>query len=359
MESRKTDIRGSLRETCQWLLTQPEYKASLDPAQLSENHRFLWISGKPGAGKSTLMKFAYSNMKGNKKTNNKTASFFFHARGEVLERSTFGLYRSLLLQLLKEYPDLQKVLDGSDFAPRSLDDCPPLNILKELFHDAVLALGQRQFTCFVDALDECDEQQVMDMIEFFEDLVEEARDKDIPFRICFASRHYPYIQLKRGIRFTLEDQPGHADDLKTYITNRLRIKDHSLFEDLRDEILRKAAGVFLWVMLVVQTLNKEYQQSGFALRKRLADIPDDLSNLFKSILTRDHENMERLLVYQLDTFCKGPFKSRGVSSRALVRVNAGRQGRRPISTAISPRRQRESPKNSDWFFERVGGDHKI
>lgn len=57
------------------------------------------------------------------------------------DRLVIGLYQSLLLQLLKEYPDLQTVLDDSDFAPRSLDDCPPLNILKELFHDAVHPRG--------------------------------------------------------------------------------------------------------------------------------------------------------------------------------------------------------------------------
>lgn len=113
--------------------------------------------------------------------------------------------------------------------------------------------------------------------------------------------------------FTLEDQPGDVDDFKTCITNRLRIKDHSLFEDLHDEILRKPAGVFLWVMLVVQILNKEYSQSGIALMERLADIPDDLSNLFKSILTRDHENMEKmeklLLSISRILFAKDPLNS--------------------------------------------------
>lgn len=136
----------------------------------------------------------------------------------------------------------------------------------------------------------------MDMVEFFEDLGEQARDNGISFRVCFSSWHYPYIVLKRGIRLTLEDQSGHAADLATYITNRLRINDSVLIEELRHELLKKVAGVFMWVVLVVQILNEEDWQGGLALRKRLAEIPSDLSKLFKDILTRDNTKMDSLLL---------------------------------------------------------------
>ncbi|CRG88629.1 Ankyrin repeat domain-containing protein 50 [Talaromyces islandicus] len=276
MESRKITIKKNLAKTCQWLLDHPDYKAWLDPARLAQHYGFLWISGKPGAGKSTIMKFAYLEMKKTRRKDAKTASFFFNARGESLEKSTSGMYRSLLLQLLEEYRDLQTVLDDPENFAQNQEDCPPINVLKDLFHNAVAALGQRQFTCFIDALDECDEQQVMDMVEFFEDLGE--------------------LVLKRGIRLTLEDQSGHAADLGTYITSRLRIKNELLIAELKPELLRKAAGVFMWVVLVVQILNDEDRKGGLALRKRLDEIPGDLSQLFKRILTRDKENMNSLLL---------------------------------------------------------------
>ena len=189
-------IKRNDKETCQWLLDHNDYKVWLDPTRLKQHYGFLWISGKPGAGKSTIMKFVYSNMKKACRGNNRTAAFFFNARGEPLEKSTSGMYRSLLLQLLQEYRDVQIILDNPDILHQYEEECPPLNVLKDLFRDAIFALGDRRFTCFVDALDECDEQQVMDMVEFFEDLAEQATDHDIPFRICFSSRHYPYIVLK-------------------------------------------------------------------------------------------------------------------------------------------------------------------
>ncbi|KAJ5701637.1 hypothetical protein N7488_009185 [Penicillium malachiteum] len=245
------------------------------------------------------MKFAYLEMKRGTRRAQRvtvTASFFFNARGEYLERSTDGMYRSLLLQLFEGYPDLQVVLDDPEVVPSCQNDCPSLVALKELFWNAVCSLGNRGFTCFVDALDECDEQQVRDMVNYFEDLTEQSTDHDIPFRICFSSRHYPHIVSRYGKRLILEDHSGHSKDLETYIKSRLRIRDTALMDEIQLTLLAKAAGVFIWAVLVVDILNKEYQRGGLALRKRIAEIPSDLSELFKDIPRRDGDNMEQLLL---------------------------------------------------------------
>ncbi|KAH1912671.1 hypothetical protein KXV48_001139, partial [Aspergillus fumigatus] len=71
MDSRKSTIRTALAKTCRWFLSHPDYQAWLDPQNLTRHHGFLWISGKPGAGKSTIMKFAYSSMRS--KSRNKHA----------------------------------------------------------------------------------------------------------------------------------------------------------------------------------------------------------------------------------------------------------------------------------------------
>ncbi|KAJ4201781.1 hypothetical protein NW767_006319 [Fusarium falciforme] len=296
IDSRKTSIKKADFKTCRWFLKHPQYLEWLDP-QNRAHRGFLWIRGKPGAGKSTIMKFIYEKMK--KKNRQKhaiTASFFFHARGEDLEKSIPGMYRSLLLQLFEGYPDLQDVLDDTDLVPRGQTGCPSLNVLKDLFHNAVSNLGQRTFTCFVDALDECDEQQVMEMVRNFEELAESCEDTGSHLQICFSSRHYPYIRIQHGIELTLEHQQGHYEDMSNYIQSNLRVASPALVEKLRTQMLEKAAGVFLWVALVVDILNKESRRSGLALQKRLAEVPSRLSDLFKDILTRDTDNMDDLLL---------------------------------------------------------------
>lgn len=303
IDSRKISIKTAHSKTCHWFLKHPQYLEWLEP-QKHAHHRFLWIRGKPGAGKSTIMKFIYRKMK-TKRSHGRaiTASFFFHARGEDLEKSIPGMYRSLLLQLLEGYPHLQEVLDDTDLVPQGQPRCPQLNVLKDLFHNAVSNLGQRTFTCFIDALDECDEQQVMEMVRYFEELAESCASTGVQLRICFSSRHYPYIRIRHGIELTLEHQQGHSDDMSNYIQSNLRITNTALVEELRPQMIEKAAGVFLWVVLVVDILNKENRRGRLALRKRLAEVPSGLSELFKDILRRDANNMEDLLLCILWILC--------------------------------------------------------
>ncbi|KAJ4129805.1 hypothetical protein NW768_006775 [Fusarium equiseti] len=295
IDARKTTIKDAHSKTCRWFLKHEGYLAWKDPAKVSEHHGFLWIRGKPGAGKSTIMKFIYlQTRKKDKKNQILTASFFFNARGETLEKTISGMYRSLLLQLFKGFPDLKCVLDDSDILPQSHITCPSLNHLKNLLRSAVLKLGQRSYTCFIDALDECDEQQVMDLVEFFEDLAQVCTDNNVRLRICFSSRHYPYIDIERGMRLTVEDQDGHSGDLESYIESNLRIKDPDLVAELQKKMLVKASGVFLWVVLVVDVLNHENRRGRLNLRKRLEQVPNGLSELFKDILRRDSTNAEEL-----------------------------------------------------------------
>ncbi|KAI1049171.1 hypothetical protein LB506_004654 [Fusarium annulatum] len=299
-DARKLTIEAAHSKTCCWLLNHPDYISWIDRQQISQHHGFLWIRGKPGAGKSTIMKFIYSeSRKKDGKSQTLTASFFFNARGELLEKTVTGMYRSLLLQLFRGCPDLECVLDDQELMSRSQSGCPSLNVLKGLFRAAVAKLGQRPFVCFIDALDECDEQQVMDLIEYFESLAEQCTEDLIDLRICFSSRHYPYIDIKFGMRIILEQQKGHTGDLEMFIMDNLRIKNRLLLADLRDTMLEKAAGVFLWVVLVVSILNKESRRGGLALKRRLQEIPSGLSDLFKDLLKRDTANMED---FQLSLF---------------------------------------------------------
>lgn len=92
IDARRTTIRAAHTKTCRWLLKHSKYQDWLDPGKQSQNHGFLWIRGKAGAGKSTMMKFVYLETKKTfKKPSMVVASFFFNARGDYLERSISGM----------------------------------------------------------------------------------------------------------------------------------------------------------------------------------------------------------------------------------------------------------------------------
>ncbi|KAI9736709.1 MAG: hypothetical protein M1834_000913 [Cirrosporium novae-zelandiae] len=67
----------------------------------------LRANGHPGTGKSTLLKYAFKNAKQSRSQNKDVvASFFFHGRGAPIQKSSLGLFRSLLHQISDEAPDL-------------------------------------------------------------------------------------------------------------------------------------------------------------------------------------------------------------------------------------------------------------
>ncbi|KKZ68821.1 hypothetical protein EMCG_00985 [[Emmonsia] crescens] len=298
IDARQMSIKGAHMRTCEWLLKKSEYFEWLDPAKSNEHHGFLWIKGKPGIGKSTLMKFAVHNSR--KMEDRITISFFFHARGSTLEKSIVGMYRSLLLQLLKRLPELQIIFASAGLETWNGIDCPEwsVELLKNLFRQAILLLGQSSVMCFIDALDECDESQIRDMVMFFQRLGELAVSENIYFRVCFSSRHYPHISISKHVSLALEGQEGHVNDIASYIDSELRLDNSSISEQLRTDLRKKASGVFMWVVIVVGMLKKDHDEgrSTRRLRKTLQSIPDDLHELFHGILTQDDRNNDELLL---------------------------------------------------------------
>jgi ankyrin repeat protein len=322
IEARHATIKAAHAKTCKWLLNKSEYKEWLDDTKNFEHHGFLWLKGKPGTGKSTMMKFAYANAK-KCMPDTIVISFFFNARGDDLEKSALGMYRSLLFQLLEKLPDIQNPFELLEpNLPNDFDT--DIETAKSVFSRMVDRLGENRLACFIDALDECEEDQARDMVAFFESLGQYAISSHIQMHICFSSRHYPYITIEKGISLVLEDQDGHSKDITDYLHSELKARQNKAMQKVQDEILQRASGVFLWVVLVVKMLNKEFDRGRMhALQKRLDEIPSDLDALFRDILTRDTENVEDLILcLQWILYARRPMKPEELYFAILAGVAA-------------------------------------
>jgi len=296
IDDRFQDIKSSYADTCTWLLQSTEYLHWCDPAKLAQHHGFFWIKGKPGCGKSTMTKFVYKEIRSSFKEA-ALISFFFNARGAALEKTTVGLYRSLLVQLLQKYPHDIPELEVPSLVQGAVDERIKTNrlILQQLLGQAVHSLERREVIVIIDALDECDEDEVREMVDFFEQLGEVANSYGRRLRVLFSSRHYPHITIKRCVEMTLENQPGHSEDINIYISNKLKVVQHGdKTQTIRKEIREKASGVFMWVVLVVLYLNKASDHGQLhSLRQKLQEIPSDLNELFRNILMRDSESLDQ------------------------------------------------------------------
>lgn len=116
-----------------------------------------WISGKPGSGKSTLMKFIYHDSrtaqllhKFGSTTTHLWPAFFFHHRGDVIQKSFEGLLRGILSQIFETRSHLKPIL-GSILERRfreRVDD----EGLGSLVSDIVVLLERCGETNIVEAL---------------------------------------------------------------------------------------------------------------------------------------------------------------------------------------------------------------
>lgn len=288
---RQSNIDEPNPQTCEWIFHDYRYRRWNTLSNRTESRNLLWIKGKPGSGKSTMMKRIMQQYDKNSSTDGIIClSFFFNARGMQIENSPLGLYRTLLFQLLQSS---QTLLD--EFLPQFLQkekQCYGQKVawrtpeLSEFFHSAICKLQSNSIYIFIDALDECEEDEVRAIIKRFENTSVAAGSSGTRIKICWSSRHYPHISLRvvSGFEVIMEDHNG--SDIRRYVRQELDFQEQNLRTELINGILSKSAGIFFWASFMVRRLSKAFDQ-GFSaeqMRALLDKVPPSLEGLFEEVL---------------------------------------------------------------------------
>ncbi|RSL42514.1 hypothetical protein CEP51_016472 [Fusarium floridanum] len=260
-----------------------------------------WVQGKPGSGKSTLMKFlsshldTYSHLRrwaGSRKL--LVASCFFWYAGSRLQKSQEGLFRSLLFEMLRQCPEIAPQVyhlraelegyDGHDWSWTCADLLYTCRKLIEHFADIA-------FCFFIDGLDEYDEHG-MAPVDLIETLGQFASFPNV--RLCVSSRPWPVFTdaFNKYPNLRLEDLT--RKDILNYVTDHFdksvpfqRAKDTDpSYPALPKRICSQAQGVFLWVYLVVRDLldGLTHGETLQTLLGRLEAFPKDLTEFFQHMI---------------------------------------------------------------------------
>lgn len=308
--ARESIIEPAIQDTGSWLLESQNFQDWIQRKKLDEHRGFFWIQGNPGSGKSTLMKKVYSHVTAcPQDPSSIIAAFFFNARGNEIEKSPTGLFRTLLHTLCQQISALRGLVVKTYVAKRktlSPDWQWQLSELKGLLAAAVTSsvLGQRTLLLFVDALDECDLTATQSVIQMFEDLASSSLSEGTNFNICLSSRYWPQFRIQHC--FVARVELENKGDIVRYIQKHLEStpiqeEDLKLLNALKIEILERAKGTFLWIVLVTQDLLNA--NGGGAtlseLRNIVQRVPPDLSQFYQHQLqttkSGDRERMLRLL----------------------------------------------------------------
>ncbi|KAJ3570481.1 hypothetical protein NPX13_g5713 [Xylaria arbuscula] len=297
MRARESNISAAHAKTFEWLFTEESdfYK------WLQSSSGIFWISGKPGSGKSTLMKFVSNHHRTKEallewagKDLLITLGFYFWNPGTPMQKSLQGLLQTLLYQVMKAYPLLIPVITPDRWDIALSAEAAERWTWDETIASLDLFIKQDKVACktciFIDGLDEFDgdHAEVVNILS--------RASKSPSVKLCLASRPYNIFAEAYGRRpdRKLRLQDLTEGDIRQYANDKLQMHleiakatiSDPQFKTLVDEIVSKADGVFLWVYLVVKSLKEGITNADTiaTLQKRLQKLPSDLEQYFAFIL---------------------------------------------------------------------------
>ncbi|PGH13842.1 hypothetical protein AJ79_03410 [Helicocarpus griseus UAMH5409] len=296
IENHYESIPEAHKETFKWIFdeTPSGHNWTNFKDWLGNDESLHWITGKPGAGKSTLMKFIFDNPRMKLLLNDWShghklivSSFYFWNSGQEIQMSHNGLVRTLLHNVLQQLPELlprvfPHILEAwmmfGDYSSSNYEWTGPelRRALQRLVR--VTDSSSIRTVFFIDGLDEF-HGNPSDLIEFIQGLLSPN------VKICVSSRPWVVFEDAFRNRPSLRIEDLTHGDIKLYLTAKL-------ITDITD----KASGVFLWVYLVSGSLLSGLSDGERLsdLQRRLDSLPADLGKLFQKILgSLDPSHFER------------------------------------------------------------------
>ena len=301
---RREQIEPRYLHTFAWIFADSELRFT---DWLRTGNGVYWIRGKPGSGKSTLMKFLYTDERTEQFLNKRrerasviSAWFFFHGRGSGVQRSFEGLLHSVLHQVLSASVELAGIvyplyMEG----PKIQGEHWSLHYLRRALE---LVLRQDRFPVrlflFLDALDEY-EGQLETIFQFLKSIVSPSVKSATQVNVCFTSRTWNIFleEFDQFPGFSIHEQT--ETDIETFTRGRMLeqknmarmlrsadITQRDAAERLVSSIVKKARGVFLWVRLVVErVLRARSDGASIAeLDEDIYQIPLQLEDYYDNII---------------------------------------------------------------------------
>ncbi|KAF8242085.1 hypothetical protein K440DRAFT_566563, partial [Wilcoxina mikolae CBS 423.85] len=299
--------KGSL----EWLWEHRQYQTWSS----AEGSELLLIEGKPGSGKSTLMKYFERNLLVREPLAREAivASFFYSYREGELQTNHSNMLRSILYSVLDQEESFffhfqssyrNVIQSGKQFQW-------PYNSLKEILLSLREHPVKEQLYFVVDAMDESDDADRWNVIQLLRQLCSTDLKTHCKVKTVLASRpitglNHPAESLV--IRLQDENDTDILKFARSFLGPELQLPSDILHQAL-DFIVKHAQGVFVWVHLVKQEL-LVYARHGVT-KKQIFDflrgIPTELEEFYTRILNglanrskrdlKDGQKMFRLVLF--------------------------------------------------------------
>ena len=274
------------------------------------------IVGKPGCGKSTLMKYLVAHdssrhfleqWASNSGKQLICSGFFFWRLGSDEQKTMRGLRRGILYDVLRGNPEVARLAFPEHRVPKRhasqlWAQLPELSISEsevkaalDRFLDSAKRISRFKICLFIDGLDEFDEP-AESLWGFSSKLQTWAECDDV--KLCVSSRgETPILRaFSSAHRITLHTLT--RSDVEILVHSRLESNSHFQIlarsdpaaeesSRLKSSIVDNAEGVFLWVVLLLKWMEEELATGAVsfqALQRIVETAPQELDQFFTRIL---------------------------------------------------------------------------
>jgi ankyrin repeat protein len=258
---------------------------------LTEKHaNELWIRGGPGCGKSTLTKHLVETLEDHFSDERSTIiiHYFFHSSQNHFGHATTRLLVSLLQQVSNKLADAQ-LSKLQHRRQRPYVEWPDAfrTLRESLRRDLSRQLQSRsQIFLIVDGLDECNSDEVADVLDLCKSLGEHSRVSSL--KLLFSSRSWFVTHGQEHVTLDLDFENRRSASIFLWheVANFASIQKR--WHDLKyviNEIPDKAISNFLWLSFTLSLLNFGSKRDTKP-SEQLISLPPTFEQTSKTLLER-------------------------------------------------------------------------
>ncbi|KAK2005460.1 ankyrin [Colletotrichum eremochloae] len=310
-----------MQGTCQWILGHPIFTSWCQDVESS----LLWLTGHPGCGKTTLASFLAQHLKDSHPYDMTSEVWIYFCDDKIQkQKNAKNVLLGLIHQIIHHHRNLvrhvRKVFERQ--GPTLIQS---FAALWETFLQIVEHSKSSLTYIIIDALDECDRETCQLLLQSISELGQHSLNptnggKRIKFlltsRPTLSEPHTILRQVQKQQIFIGENQEGYSQDLQTFVAKRVeeiskRRKCSAETEEyLLQTLLSKADQTFLWIHVVLASLENSPLVSMKDFQNVLSKIPPDLQATYLSFINSiplDHRSTA-LRLLKLLVACSRPLK---------------------------------------------------
>lgn len=252
----------------------------------------MWLTGHPGCGKTVL---SYSVAK-RLESDGEHVLVYFCDNKVTAQQDAKAVVAGLISQLVHRNRSLiRHIRREFEFSGASM--IQSFTILWSVFKSMIKDLEGTSLYVVIDALDECETSSRQYLRSAVKSLVDNSSSDDFSRNVKFFFTSRPMLDIAEGLkgamchRLPLEDgETGYVDDLQQFTHQRVdeialkhrfsdRTKSHLL-----ETLLARADGTFLWIHMVLSSLEESFLSSVSDLDTIISTLPPSLESTYSGFL---------------------------------------------------------------------------